>query len=89
MGHKDKNHLVSEDHYKQVYRKAGWISPTLLVNGRAAGTWDIRRRVPQIELTVSPFERLSPEVEDALETEVEKLARFYGAPIEVVLGGTS
>ncbi len=88
MGHKAKSHLVPEAHYKRVYRKAGWISPSLLVNGRVAGTWETKRRARQIDITVSHFEGLSPEVEEAVEAEVEGLAQFYEAPIDLRLVGT-
>lgn len=87
-GHKTKGHLVPEAHYKRVYRKAGWISPSLLVNGRAAGTWEMKRRVRQIDLTISPFRVLSADVEEPLRAEVERLAHFYEAPVELVFAGT-
>ncbi len=37
LGHVDKRHLVDNRHYKRVYRKAGWISPVVLLNGRVTG----------------------------------------------------
>lgn len=85
MGHKAKGHIVPEKYYKRVYRKAGWISPSLLVDGRTAGTWKVKRRARQVDLTVSPFRELSPEVEEALRAEVGMLSHFHDVPVELIL----
>lgn len=37
LGHRDKSHLVDAAHYKEVYRNAGWIWQTVLVDGRVVG----------------------------------------------------
>ena len=44
LGHRDKGHLVAAAHYKRVYRSQGWLSPVVLVNGRAVGVWSYRRK---------------------------------------------
>ncbi len=57
LAHKDKSLIIDHEHYKKVYRQAGWISPTILCNGRVAGTWSYRENVDTLELTINPFEK--------------------------------
>ena len=33
LAHREKDHLLSTQHYKRVYRNQGWISPVVLVDG--------------------------------------------------------
>ena len=39
-----REQLIPAKHLKRVSRTAGWISPVVLVDGRAAGVWDRRGR---------------------------------------------
>ncbi len=84
LGHRDKNHLVDEAHYKRVYRKAGWLSPVILVDGRVAGIWSHKKQGRRLSLTVEPFGEMSRAVRRGIETEAEELARFSGATCELV-----
>lgn len=79
LGHRDKTTLVDPQHYKAIYREAGWISQTILVHGQAAGTWTSRQRGKTLEIRLAPFGRLARPVRTALRAEAESLARFLGA----------
>jgi hypothetical protein len=76
LSHRDKSHLVDAIHYKRVFRKAGWLSPVVLVNGRVVGIWSHQRRGRQLELTVQLFEKGSPALREVIEAETENLGRF-------------
>src|SRR5438445_8308036 len=39
LGHKDRSHIVGKEHLARIYRKAGWVTPALLVDGSVAGVW--------------------------------------------------
>lgn len=78
LGHHDKSHLVDEAHYKLVYRKAGWLSPVVLVAGRVAGIWSYEYRGKRLLLRVQPFDGLSPAVRNGIEAEAADLGRFLG-----------
>ncbi len=43
LGHRTRSHLVDEAFRGRVYRPQGWVSPTVLVNGRIEGVWSHRR----------------------------------------------
>ena len=69
---------MNEAHYKRVYRKAGWLSPVVLVDGRVMGIWSHKRRGRYLHFTVEPFGKMTPAVRDDIEVEVKDLARFMG-----------
>jgi uncharacterized protein YcaQ len=85
LGYRDKGHLVDEAHYKLVYRKAGWLSPVLLVGGRVAGIWSQARRGRRLCVTVQPFAALPGAVREQIAAETADLGRFLGAIGEVAL----
>jgi len=86
LGHKDKGHLVGADRYKRVFRKAGWLSPVVLVDGRCAGVWSLGRTRAGHVVQVEPFGRMGPAVRDGVGREAERLGRFLGAGAEVAYG---
>ncbi len=78
LGHGDRSHLVSDAHYKRVFRKAGWLSPVVLVNGRVAGVWSHERKGRKLMITVEPFGGLSSAACDRIGAEAEDIGRFLG-----------
>jgi len=83
LGHAKKDHVVERRFYLLVYRKAGWISPVILLNGRAIGTWSHERKGKGLSVEVRPFEKLSKSVGALIEKEAESLAGFLEARCEV------
>ena len=83
LGHRDKGHLVAAAHYKRVYRSQGWLSPVVLVNGRAVGVWSYRRKGERLHMDIDPFEKVSRAVRSDIEAEAADLGRFLGAVGEV------
>ena len=83
LGHKDKGHLVDPAHYKRVYRKAGWISQAILVNGRVVGVWTQKASGKRLKVAVEPFEPLDREVRRAVREEAADLGRFLDREAEV------
>lgn len=83
LSHRDKSHLVDAVHYKRVYRKAGWLSPVVLVGGRAAGVWSHQRRGSKLDLTIEFFERGSRSLREAVEAKAADLGRFLGVSCAV------
>jgi hypothetical protein len=73
LGHRDKGHLVDERHYKEVYRDQWWISPVVLVDGVAAGTWSYKAQRRKLEIAVTPFAQLARAVRAGVEREVASL----------------
>ena len=84
LGHKEKGHLVDPAYYKRVYRKAGWISQAILVNGRVIGVWTQKATGKRLTVTLEPFEPLDREVRQAVVEEAANLGRFLDREAEVV-----
>jgi len=78
LGHSDKGHLVDAAHYKKVYRKAGWISPVVLVDGVAAGVWTHESRGRKLHVRIEAFRRLPSQVRVRILEETESLREFFG-----------
>ncbi len=79
LGHRDRRHLVSDEHRHRVSRSQGWIAPVVLVDGRVVAVWKHTRGRGGLEVEVTPLERLARPVVAAIRTEAEELRRFLGA----------
>ena len=79
LGHRNKDHIVDKLYYKQVYRKAGWLSPVVLINGRVMATWRYEHHGRRLFVTVTPFDNISRSHRDSIEQEVKDLGRFLGS----------
>ena len=78
LAHASKKHLVVDEHYKKIYRQAGWITPVVLLDGRVAGIWETSRSGPGITVNVDLFETLSRPLRAKLEEEAANLGQFLG-----------
>lgn len=83
LGHSEKGHLVSPTQYKRVYRKAGWISPVVLLNGRVVGVWSYTRGGKRLSLKVEPFERFSKTIRARIEEKAASLGDFLETSWEI------
>ena len=59
-------------HLKRVSRTAGWISPVVLLDGRAARIWDSARTAKGLAITVEPFRGPSPAMRSAIAAAAER-----------------
>ncbi len=89
LGHRDKSDLIEKAHYKKVFRKAGWISPVILVGGKVVGTWDYTRLGKRLRVVLRPFDGalqmsgegprdMRCELRRMFEDEVDDVRRFLG-----------
>ncbi len=83
LGHKEKRHIVDEPHYKQVFKKAAWIAPTLLSDGRIIGTWQQKRTSKKVIITVEPFGSLTNQQLNDIDTEAQRLGDYFELPPDV------
>jgi hypothetical protein len=66
-----------------VYRKAGWISPVLLVDGELTGVWEHTEAGDGVLVDIRPFHPLESEVADRAVEEAQRLADHLGATLSV------
>jgi uncharacterized protein YcaQ len=68
----------------RIYRGQGWISATLVVDGRIEGVWRQKRQGRKLTLTVEPFARTSASVRSGVSAEAESLAVFLGCTLQKI-----
>jgi hypothetical protein len=78
MGHSSRDHIVEREHLSKVSRTAGWISPVVLVDGRAAGTWSHQMFKRSLRITIEPFNKLPPRALPELRARAASLATALG-----------
>ncbi len=83
LAHRQKDHLLSAEHYKRVYRNQGWISPVVLVNGSIAGVWSHKLENKKLMIEVDSFGKLSRAQRTAVEREVKSLAAFFQSGLQL------
>ena len=83
LGYRSRDMVLAAKYSKRIYPGGGLLRPVLLVNGRATGTWKVKRHQDSIEVIVEPFEDLTADMRRGLEAEVEDLAHFQS--VEAIL----
>ena len=83
VGFRPRQLLVDAAHEARIFRPQAWFSPVLLVDGRAAGTWERERRGSRLEVRIEPFGRLSAAMRRAIAQEADRLGAFLDAPAEL------
>ncbi|MGZ3644231.1 MAG: winged helix DNA-binding domain-containing protein, partial [Ktedonobacteraceae bacterium] len=81
LGYQKRDLAVSSQYAKRINAGGGIVHPTVLVNGRIVGTWKSKREKNQLVVMVEPFERLTLEIDQGVEAEVEDMARFLGVEV--------
>ena len=77
LGHKSHRNIVDQRNHKKIYRDQGWVSPVLLVDGRAQGTWSHDQKKGILNVRVTPFSKISTKVSSEVKEEASDLARFF------------
>jgi hypothetical protein len=76
LGHKEREHLVALQHRSKVYRSQGWISPIVLVDGRAVAVWEYAREHNRLRIKVAKFGPISRRITAGIREEAQELGRF-------------
>ena len=86
LGHKDRGHIVDAADAGRIYRKQAWISPTVIVDGRAVAVWSHARTGPRVVIEVEPFRPLAGDVKAWIADEAASVARFLGGEADLRIG---
>jgi len=78
--------LLAGDVRDRIYRPQGWITPVLLVDGRMDGVWKHERAGGRVQVRIEPFVKLPARARQGAEQEAERLAAFFGDPLELIWG---
>lgn len=86
LGHRDRTPLVPPKHAHRL-TSGSWILPSVLIDGRVAGTWARARAGGGLVVTVTPFTRIPRGARAGLRAEAEDVGRFLGLPATLVIAG--
>jgi hypothetical protein len=81
MGYRDRDLVLDPAHTKRIQAGGGFVQPTVLVDGRVAGTWRLDRRTRRARVVVEPFTGLAAATADALAAEATDVGRFLGTDV--------
>lgn len=79
IGHRQREHLAERQQHGLIYKPQGWIAPVVLVEGRAVGVWEQRVKGQSLQVKVSGFGPISPDILDGIRAEAQSLSWFLGA----------
>jgi len=80
LGYRSRDLVVLPQYARRINAGGGMVHPTLIVDGRAKGTWKIKRQKSGMDVVLEPFEEPLPEIQPGLDAEVVDIARFLGMP---------
>ncbi len=81
LGYKDRSAVLDARHAQQVCPGGnGMFAPTIVINGRVAGTWKRTIRKTAVEIGATPFVPLRKAERTAFAAAAESYAAFMGLP---------
>lgn len=83
LAHREKDHLLSAQYYKRVYRNQGWISPVVLVDGAIAGVWSHKLKNKNLVVEVQGFQKLPKPTKVGIEREASSLAQYFESSLNL------
>jgi hypothetical protein len=87
LGYRGRDLILPARYAKRIQAGGGIIHPSVLVDGRIAGAWRIRRDTRQPSVSVEPFGPLDPDVTAALADEAADVGRFLGLDLSLAVAG--
>lgn len=81
--HGHRRHAWPDGLHGRISRTAGWITPTLVVDGRIAGVWSLGRASGAATVEIEAFGALSKPVRAAAEAGARSYEALLGTPLTV------
>jgi hypothetical protein len=71
-------------HKERIYRTAGWISATVIVDGRIAGVWEYKKGKEGLTVQATLFAPPTAAIRAGIEAEAKRIAAFLGQPLTTI-----
>lgn len=78
LGHKDRTRIIRSEYMKHVFRKAGDIAATILLDGHIVGTWRKKKTKSSLTVTITPFKKFTKEDMKEVEEKAKALSQYVG-----------
>jgi hypothetical protein len=76
--------LISAAHRNRIFsQEAGWVFPSVVIDGIAAGTWSMKKLKGRVEVDVEPFRALAQREKAGIDAEASDIGRFLGTTATV------
>lgn len=85
--YRDRSRFVRPAHYPLVYDKDGNATLVVLVEGWAAGVWNLGKDDDHLEIKAAPFDEFSRQVWDGIEEEAHRIGRLIGSASVTIMRG--
>ena len=76
LAYVERGRIMADSYYKAIFSNNGLIRSTFLVDGFVCGIWKIERTSTSAILVIESFEPLSPQIQNELQEEGERLMRW-------------
>jgi Winged helix DNA-binding domain len=81
LGYAGRDWMLAREFARRIQAGGGMIHPSVVVDGRVAGTWRQRRGARGLHVTVAPFEAWPRPVQDAVDEELADIGRYLGSAV--------
>jgi uncharacterized protein YcaQ len=78
---REETPVLAAAHKDRVYRRQGWLSPVLLVDGVIAGVWRHEAKLGEVNVVIEPFAPVGDDVRAGAEAEAARLAEYLDAEL--------
>ncbi len=79
LGHRDRQRLIDDAFRTRVFRPAAVVEAVVLVHGRVAGTWRMKKTTRELQVVYEPFRKARDGAPPkAIEAEFKRLAAWLG-----------
>jgi Winged helix DNA-binding domain len=82
VAYKDRSAALDPKHAAAT--RNGIFSPTIVIDGRIAGTWTSRPTASAVTISLQPLTRLTPVQSHAIAAAAARYGRFLGRPVRIV-----
>lgn len=81
LGYTDRTAALDAKHFKKVYTANNMVfKPTIVMDGRVAGTWQRAFKKKSVVITPSPFVKMKKTETSALAAPMARFGQFHGLP---------
>ena len=87
IAYHDRGDISKARDIERMISMGNALTAVIILNGRAAGTWNKVRKKNSVEIRLNPFRALNNNEQEAIESEIERYGKFFG--ISAVLAGKS
>lgn len=80
IAYRDRGDISEARDIERMISRGNALTAVIILEGRAAGTWNKTLKRNVVEIRLLPFRRLGPDEQEALEVQADRYGKFVGVP---------